>query len=367
LAPAGSAELGANAAVRVLIVAQYAGEGEAALRAAAGMDAMPPLQSILEAAGYLVSAASPAQWQQAASVLRPVRVLVEASTRADEAAEICRALKSESATRPILAVLPEGGDEEARRAQWRAVRKAGADDFVTTSVTRDALVARVLLLSNFAAALCENEAAEERLARHMQIDESTQLLNRRFFFQSAHRECSRARRYGHYLSCLMVDIEYLDDVAKTFGYACVEYVLRSVAYAVRQWTRDSDVAGRFNERKFVVLLPETDIEGAVAVREKILNAIAESSYSWEERELPISVSIGEAERHYERLFGGESTSPDEEGESVEVPFDESGAEPLSVREELAALLEDADAALNVARRSSLRPDIFVQYTPGSEA
>jgi diguanylate cyclase (GGDEF)-like protein len=358
-----SAERSARAAVRVLIVAQFAGAKDAALRAAAGLDPMPPLRGVLEAANYIVSAAPPAQWQPAVGALRPSLVVLEASTPIEESAAICRAMKSESAIRPLLVILP-GKDEAAEEAQWSALRAAGADDFITATASRDALEARVSLLARLSVALRENQEMQEHLARHMQIDETTQLLNRRFFFQSAQRECSRARRYGHALSCLMVDIEYLDDVARMFGYGCVEYVLRAVAYAVRQWTRDSDVIGRFNERKFVVLLPETDIEGAVAVREKILNAISESQYSWEGRDIPISVSIGEAERRYERLYGEGSTPAAEEETGDETALDESGPGPLSVREELASLLEDADAALNVARRSSLRPNIFVQYTPG---
>jgi diguanylate cyclase (GGDEF)-like protein len=318
--------------------------------------------NVLKEANYRVSTASPTQWEQAVGVLRPSVVLVEATASIEEAISICRALKSSEESRLVLAVLPETPSTE-NREHWYALKEAGADDFIPANLCSDALEARVLLLARLAAALRENQDAEERLARHMQIDEATQLLNRRFFFQSAQRECSRARRYGHTLSCLMVDIEYLDDVTRTFGYGCAEYVLRAVAYAVRQWTRDSDVAGRFNERKFAVLLPETDVEGAVAVREKILGAITESKYSWEGRELPISVSIGEAERRYERP-SFESSTPAAEGEAgEETPSEEFGSEPLSVREELASLLEDADAALNVARRSSMRPGIFVQYTP----
>jgi hypothetical protein len=163
-----------------------------------------------------------------------------------------------------------------------------------------------------------------------------------------------------------------------------------VAYTVRQWTRDSDIVGRFSERKFAVLLPETDIEGAVAVREKMLNAISAGRFVWQEEELPISVSIGEAERRYERpvaigstppttgaenstatmmatgaASGGAASGGATDEESPDGFLDEVESEPISVREELATLLEDADAALNVARRASLRPGIFVQYTPGS--
>lgn len=370
--------LGARVAVRVLVIARNAAAEDAAAREAAGVEAMPRLRAWLEAAGHTVSVAPISQWQDAAAATHPDLVLLEIGESASheaapaDALEICRALKTETPRLLILAVVPAGisaASEEQTSALWSSLRAAGADDFVFSDLSRAALEARVLLMARLFEAAREAENGIEQLARHTQVDETTQLLNRRFFFQNAHRECSRARRYGHVMACLMVDIDYLDEMNKTFGYGCVEYVLRAVAYTVRQWTRDSDISGRFNERKFVVLLPETDIEGATAVREKILGALEESQFAWEGKELPISVSIGESERRHERPVAA-STSPDEksaseiDSNSEDPAFDEMGTEPLSVREELASLLEDADGALNVARRATLRPGIFVQYTPG---
>jgi diguanylate cyclase (GGDEF)-like protein len=366
----------AKVTVRVLMVTRQSAGHDAALREAAGLNEMSRWRAMLEAEGHTVAMASRSEWQSAISAIHPEVILLEVGDDVEEAAELCSEMRKTEPFHGVLTVLPSR-EESVASAAWSSLEASCVDDFIAVDASRTEMNNRVLLLARLAVSVRENKAARERLARHMQIDETTQLLNRRFFFQSAHREVSRARRYGHFISCLMVDIDYLDDIGKTFGYSCVEYVLRGVAYTVRQWTRDSDIVGRFSERKFVVLLPETDIEGAVAVREKMLNAISSGRFVWKDEDLPISVSIGEAERRYERpvaigstplLEGtGNSTATGAASgeESPDAFSDEAESEPISVREELATLLEDADAALNVARRASLRPGIFVQYTPGS--
>jgi diguanylate cyclase (GGDEF)-like protein len=361
--------LGARAHSRVLLIMRNA--GDAATGNAANHDVPSRLRSILEAAEHTVSASSLAQWQHAAEAVAPDIILLEAAPEVlDQSMQVCSAIKRTMPMALVLAVIP-AGDAESADALWPDLREAGADDFIHADIGRVELEARVLLMSRLAVLERDLEGARERLARHLQIDEVTQLLNRRFFFQAAHRECSRARRYDKVLACLMIDIDYLEEVGKTFGYGCVEYVLRAVAYIVRQWTRDSDICGRFSERKFAILLPETNIEGATSVREKILSAVAETQFEWEGKDLPITVTIGEAERKRGLALGtsaagADESTPETNAEAGEVSADESSPDRVSVREELAALLEDADAALSVARRASIRPEIFVQYTLGGD-
>jgi diguanylate cyclase (GGDEF)-like protein len=195
----------------------------------------------------------------------------------------------------------------------------------------------------------------ETLGKQVQTDDLTQLLNRRYFFQAAHREVSRARRYNQPLSCLMVDINYFKLFNKTFGYGCGDYILRAVATTVRAWTRESDILARFGAKKFVILLPSTDIEGAMMLREKLQSEIGQFDFMWQDQKLPVTISIGEAERRREDPRTAERqyrTPAYEEDERSDI--DET---PLSVREELADLLEDADAALYVAKKGVRYPVI----------
>lgn len=284
-------------------------------------------------------------------------VLLEVADEAS-AVQACRALRAANALHMILVVFSR--EDNTGISIWNSLQFAGADDFTYATASRTTLVTRVGMLLRLVQAHRELELTRERLAHQMRWDETTQLLNRRFFFHNAHRECARARRYGHELSCLMIDIDYLDEIHKKFGYTCVEYVLRTVSSSVRRWIRDSDIAGRFSERKFAILLPETGVEGATIVRERILKALQESVYEWGGETIPVNVSIGEAQRRVDELLKDAQQPLKTETVLPEAPQERS----LSVREELASLLEDADAALNVARRASRRPDIFTPYSQG---
>lgn len=336
--------LGARTSGRVLVVSLDSPPGAELKR----------LVDLLKDVGHDVTVTEYGQWR---SVFKENGVDVIVLEVADETTALptCRALRLNN---PQLAILAVFSQEEATGVSfWPNLQFAGADDFTYVNASRATFVTRVGVLLRLAQAAQDLGAMRERLAHQMRWDETTQLLNRRFFFHNAHRECARARRYGHELSCLMIDIDYLDEIHKKFGYPCVEYVLRTVSTTVRRWIRESDIAGRFSGRKFAVLLPETGVEGATLVRERILKALQETSYEWDGDSIPVNVSIGEAQRRVELLLK-------DLHEPSASPFDTPEERAFSVREELASLLEDADAALNVARRASLRPDIFTPYTQG---
>ena len=190
-----------------------------------------------------------------------------------------------------------------------------------------------------------------QIARSLRVDDITGVMTRRFFFQQAYRECARARRYGHPLSCLMVEVDHYRMLCARFTDSTGESVLRSVATLIGQWTRDSDIIARFAESKFIVLLPETDIAGATAAREKVLAALANTPWNKGEQTLPVSVSVGEAQL--------EHIAPTRQNDDESSESDDMGETALSTREAMAGLLEDADSALFIARKGARVPDILV--------
>ena len=157
----------------------------------------------------------------------------------------------------------------------------------------------------------------------------------------------------------MLEVDHFKMLSSTFSDTAGEQVLRSLATIIGQWTRDSDLVARFSEAKFVVLLPETDIGGATTVREKIQIALLEHNWRYDKAPMPITVSIGEAELEPISPPGRSDAEYISEG-------DETGEIALSAREALAGLLEDADAALYIARKGARVPEVFVPYTPTPE-
>ena len=297
----------------------------------------------LSEVGFHCSYTSFAQWQDAFNGESPQLVLLDGSQHPDIAQEICREFCRFYPGIPLVGILART-DLAERGASWH---NSGAQNFLRLDATR--VEVETVLDNQLKAARLEKELAALKLQiiNSHQYDTVTQFLTRRHFFFDAHRECGRARRYGHSLSCIMININYYEDYTKSFGQPCSTYLLRSVANLVRQWTRESDIVARFAPNKIVALLPETDISGAVMVRERILEAFEQSQYEWEGKPLPLSISIGEAERSH----AFDSLLPDLESLAN-----------ISVREEIAQLLEGADTALAIAQKSSPRPEMFIEYS-----
>ncbi|HEX8234741.1 MAG TPA: diguanylate cyclase [Abditibacteriaceae bacterium] len=316
--------------------------------------------NVLIEAGHVVSLITRHDWKVALLMASrdnrsPELIVVDAGRDTKELAslaELCRDIKESSAPccASLLVALPatlpalRRGDR-ARDGAMPHLQGAGVDDFISAGALDCEILARVNALVQTARLRGELEATREHLRLHMQSDDVTRLLNRRFFFQAAHREYGRARRYNNELSCLMINIDFFKRFNAMFGYDCGDYVLRSVANILRDSTRDSDIVARFSEDKFVVMLPETPIDGAIAMSENIQRLIAENEFNWRGQSLPISVSVGEASRRTESDTIPVDAAVDDDDETV----------ALSLREELAELLEEADAALFVAKRGVRSP------------
>ena len=108
-------------------------------------------------------------------------------------------------------------------------------------------------------------------------DELTGLFNRRGFFQLGEREFERALRFNRSLAALMFDIDHFKRVNDAHGHPVGDQVLRALADSVRQNTRGIDVAGRYGGEEFVLLLPETPLQEAVQIADRLRQSIADLS------------------------------------------------------------------------------------------
>jgi diguanylate cyclase (GGDEF)-like protein len=114
--------------------------------------------------------------------------------------------------------------------------------------------------------------------------------NRRFFDESIGREVERARRYARNLCLLMMDIDHFKSVNDTHGHQKGDDVLRAVAAIVMENTRSNDLVVRYGGEEIAVILPETDVEQAAVVAEKIRRRVELEA---EERaDIPVTISIG---------------------------------------------------------------------------
>ncbi len=117
--------------------------------------------------------------------------------------------------------------------------------------------------------LTPQKAIEERLRELATRDALTGAYNRRHFFDLASAELERARRYGRLLALAMIDVDFFKAVNDRHGHLAGDDVLRGLAAALRASLRAPDVLARYGGEEFVVLLPETEIEEAARVVERL--------------------------------------------------------------------------------------------------
>lgn len=126
-------------------------------------------------------------------------------------------------------------------------------------------------------------------------DELTGLANRRRFFEVGETELARARRYGTELSVLMLDIDRFKVVNDTFGHSTGDRVLQQLALTCLEVMRTVDVVARVGGEEFAILLPETGLDGAFDVAERLRVAIEKSAVVRDEgAPIRYTVSIGVA-------------------------------------------------------------------------
>lgn len=126
------------------------------------------------------------------------------------------------------------------------------------------------------------------------IDLLTGLPNRRGFLDLCEMEWRRAERHDRKISLLMVDVDHFKAVNDAHGHAGGDAALRHLADMLSQALRQSDIAGRFGGEEFTVLLPETDLEGARVLAERLCRRIAAAMLPFNEGVITFTVSIGVA-------------------------------------------------------------------------
>ncbi len=91
-------------------------------------------------------------------------------------------------------------------------------------------------------------------------DPMTGCLNRRAFFEAFQTHWSNAKRYGHTLGCIMVDVDHFKKINDTHGHSTGDKVLQHVAEVLKTAARDTDVVCRYGGEEFCILLPQAGIE-----------------------------------------------------------------------------------------------------------
>lgn len=143
--------------------------------------------------------------------------------------------------------------------------------------------------------ISENKKTEEELLRLAATDPLTGAFNRREFTSIADREALRSSRYHHPLSILILDLDHFKRLNDTYGHAAGDKALQRFTTLCCNALRNVDIFGRWGGEEFVALLPETAIEGAAVIAERLRKIVEDNVLMYNDHRLNFTVSIGVAQ------------------------------------------------------------------------
>lgn len=147
--------------------------------------------------------------------------------------------------------------------------------------------------------LDEEYTAVEKLAL---TDSLTGILNRRAFFELSEKILKLTIRKKSTFSILIMDIDYFKKVNDVYGHFVGDDILNFLVSIVQKEIRESDIFARFGGEEFILLLPETDTDGAYQLAEKIRVSLEENPFVENRLTVPITTSIGVSELKDEKFL-----------------------------------------------------------------
>lgn len=196
---------------------------------------------------------------------RPDLILLDVVMPEQDGLETCRQLKADKQLADIPVIFVTGLQHQTDEdACW----DAGGVDFIqkpfNTNTLRNRVKAHLTL-----------KRQADLLRSLAYLDGLTGIYNRSYFDNVLSIQLAQHRRKLSPLAVLMIDIDYFKKYNDTFGHLAGDDALRKVASALKHSVRQADMVARYGGEEFVVLLADTDINGAVTVAKKMLHHVLE--------------------------------------------------------------------------------------------
>jgi len=138
------------------------------------------------------------------------------------------------------------------------------------------------------------QTANEQLEKLAITDELTGLYNQRYFRTRLLQEFQRADRYHVPLSCMIMDIDNFKWVNDNWGHLQGDMVLRQVARGMLKQIRRTDILARYGGEEFVLIMPQTDLDGAIAEANRLHGVFSTLEYTGMDKRFRVTASCGVA-------------------------------------------------------------------------
>lgn len=243
------------------------------------------MRAILEETYEVYTVTDGAKAVGLATELLPDLILLDVMMPEVDGFEVCRQLKESDQTRDIPVIFVTALDDQVDEKKGLEV---GAIDYLAKPVNAAIVTARVrnhIRLKKYS----------DMLKHQAMVDGLTGLANRRRFDEYIDIEWKRGTRSGTSMSILMLDVDFFKKYNDRYGHLSGDDCLCKVAGAIKAvLTRPSDIAARYGGEEFAVILPETQMEGALKVAGSVKESIESLQIPHESSETAkhVTVSIG---------------------------------------------------------------------------
>ena len=175
--------------------------------------------------------------------------------------------------------------------EMRGLRKDGNDFPIELSVAMWKIGDKTFF-SGIIRDITKRKQLENELEKLATTDRLTQVFNRTKFHEVMKIELERVKRYNHPLSMVMFDIDHFKKVNDIYGHSVGDYVLQTLTQIVREILREIDYLVRWGGEEFIIITPETNIEKAEVLAERIRRATEDYTFDQAGK---ITISLGVAQ------------------------------------------------------------------------
>lgn len=222
---------------------------------------------------------------------KPQLVLVDVLMPVINGFEVCRQIKQNMGKRYVAVVLITDSDDAYSRGRARFVE---ADETLVAPISekeiKDILAAPYEDMDNTEKILLGKREKHDKFISSVLkgrstikpdsliakiSDPLTGLCNRAYIHLKLEEEFKKSKRYGTPLSCILVDIDNFEEIFSKHGKNGANEVLVEVASILLGESRDIDILGRIEDSKFLILLPNTNMDGAKVMADRVFNNVLE--------------------------------------------------------------------------------------------